>query len=63
MIIQNSFHNVWTFMLMYAVCVDHVRFFATPWTVACQALSSIEYSRQEYWRGQPFSSPVFENPS
>ena len=31
--------------------------FWTPWTVACQAPLSMEFSRQEYWRGLPFSSP------
>ena len=30
---------------------------ATPWTVACQAPLSMEFSRQEYWSGLPFSSP------
>ena len=31
------------------VCVlSHVRFFATPWTVARQAHLSMEFSRQEY---------------
>ena len=30
---------------------SHVRFFATPWTVAYQAPSSMEFSRQEYWSG------------
>ena len=30
---------------------------ATPWTVACQAPLSIEFSRQEYWSGLPFPSP------
>jgi len=29
----------------------------TPWTVACQAPLSVEFSRQEYWNGQPFPSP------
>ena len=28
--------------------------FATPWTVACQAPQSMEFSRQEYWSGFPF---------
>ena len=32
--------------------------FATPWTVARQAPLSIEFSRQEYWSGLPFSSAV-----
>ena len=31
--------------------------FATPWIVACQAPLSMEFFRQEYWSGQPFSSP------
>ena len=30
---------------------------ATPWTVARQALLSMEFSRQEYWSGLPFPSP------
>ena len=28
----------------------------TPWTVACQAPLSIEFSRQEYWSGLLFPS-------
>ena len=43
------------------VCVfqslPHVRFFATPWTLACQIPLSLEFSRQEYWSGQSFPSP------
>ena len=31
---------------------------ATPWTVACQAPLSMGFSRQEYWSGLPFPSPV-----
>ena len=27
---------------------------ATPWTLACQAPLSVEFSRQEYWSGLPF---------
>ena len=34
-----------------------VRLFVTPWTIACQAPVSMEFSRQEYWSGLPFSSP------
>ena len=30
---------------------------ATPWTVACQALLSMGFLRQEYWSGLPFPSP------
>ena len=31
---------------------------ATPWTVARQAPLSMGFSRQEYWNGLPFPSPV-----
>ena len=34
-----------------------VRLFVTPWIVAHQAPLSIEISRQEYWRGFPFTPP------
>ena len=34
-----------------------VRLFATPWTVAYQAPSSMGFSRQECWSGLPFPSP------
>ena len=32
--------------------MSHVRLFATPWTI-----QSIEFSKPEYWSGQPFPSP------
>ena len=35
-----------------------VRLFETPWTVAYQGSPSTEFSRQEYWSGLPFPSPV-----
>ena len=31
--------------------------FATLWTIASQAPLSLEFPRQEYWNGFPFSSP------
>ena len=31
--------------------------FGTPWTVACQASLSMEFSRQEYWNGLPLPTP------
>ena len=37
--------------------LSRVRLFATPWTVAHQALLSMGLSRQEYWSGLPFPSP------
>ena len=30
---------------------------ANPWTLACQAPMSVEFSRQEYWTGLPFPPP------
>ena len=43
-----------------SVCVSHchVQLFATPWTIDCQAPPSMVFSRQEYWNGLPFPSPV-----
>ena len=37
--------------------LNRVLLFATPWTVAYKAPLSMEFSRQEYWSGLPFSSP------
>ena len=41
--------------------VSRVRLFATQWTVAYQAPSSMGFSRQEYWSGLPFPSPIKHN--
>ena len=40
--------------------LSRVRLFATPWTVAYHAPPSMGFSRQEYWTGLPFPSPVFK---
>ena len=37
--------------------LSRVRLLVTPWTVAYQALTSMGFSRQEYWSGLPFHSP------
>ena len=43
---------------LYTLCVfSHVWLFATSWTVASQAPLSLEFSRQEYWSGLPFTTP------
>ena len=34
-----------------------LRLFVTPWTVTHQAPLPMEFSRQEYWTGLPFSFP------
>ena len=36
--------------------LSRVQLLATPWTVAYQALPSMEFSRQGYWSGLPFAS-------
>ena len=38
--------------------LSHVQLFTTPWTVAYQVPPSMEFSRQEYWNGLPFPSPI-----
>ena len=37
--------------------LSHFQLFATPWTVACQALPSMGFYRLEYWSGLPLPSP------
>ena len=37
--------------------LSRVQLFATPWTAAYQAPSSMRFSRQGYWSGLPFPSP------
>ena len=52
---------LWPFSAIatFKVCLwlSRVWFFATLWTVACQAPVSMEFLRQEYWSGYPFYSP------
>ena len=49
-----SFLPYWKWKCRSLSCV---RLFATPWTVAHRAPLSIEFTRQEYWRGLPCPSP------
>ena len=39
--------------------LSRIRFFESPWTIACQASLSMEFSRQEYWSGLPSPSPMY----
>ena len=42
------------------VCVlSCAQVFVIPWTIAFQAPLSMGFSRQEYWSGLPFPSPVY----
>ena len=45
------------YLCMHAQLLSHVQLFVTPWTVAHQALLSMEFSRQEHWSGTPFPPP------
>ena len=45
---------------MPVVCArsfSHILLFATLWPVACQALLSMGFFRQEYWSGLPCPPP------
>ena len=44
-------------VFIIACMLSRVPLSATPWTVACQAPSSLEFSRQEYWSRLPVPSP------
>ena len=46
-------------MAISSMCVNYsvVSDSATPWTAACQAPRSMEFSRQEYWSGLPRPPP------
>ena len=45
-------------MCVCVLCVCSVMFDSvTPWTTAPKAPLSMEFSRQEYWSGLPFSTP------
>ena len=39
---------------------SRVQLSATPWTMTRQAPLSMGFSRQEYWSGLPFPSPVIK---
>ena len=53
--------HVCTFVIILStVCAQsfsHVQLFETPWTIAHQAILSMEFSRQEYWSGLPCPPP------
>ena len=51
----NPTHEPWyTTALIPSFSCMCVRFFVTPWTIACQVPPSMGFSRQEYWSGLPF---------
>ena len=50
-------------MLLLLSRVSCVRLCATPETTAHQAPLSLGFSRQDYWNGLPFPSPMHESES
>ena len=50
-----SFSNAWKWKVKVK-SLSRVQLFATPWTAAYQAPSSMGFSRQEYWSGLPLPS-------
>ena len=55
-----SFSNAWKWKEKLK-SLSRVRLFVTPWTAAYQAPLSMGFSRQEYWSGLPFPSPMHES--
>ena len=54
--------NVYTqILLLLLTCFSCVRLCVTPYTAAHQAPPSLGLSRQEYWSGLPFPSPMYES--
>ena len=51
LIYVNFFFNKY---VLHACMLSHVWLFATLWTVACQAPTSMGFPRQEYWSELPF---------
>ena len=50
-------YEIHSIMKVKVKSFSRLRLFATLWTVACQALPSVGFSRQEYWSRLPFPSP------
>ena len=61
---KNKIKSVTTSQAAYVLsCFIRVLLFTTLWNVVHQALLSLEFSRQKYWSGLPYSSPEdFPNP-
>ena len=54
---SHSLLQIYAYICTVLRCFSRVRLFATPWTVARQALLSMGFSRQEYWSGLPWPPP------
>ena len=58
---ENEDHGIQSHLLMLLSHFSRVRLCATPETAAHQAPPSLGFSRQEYWSGLPFPSPMHES--
>ena len=56
-IILNIHINMCVCMCLCVSCSVVSDSFQPPWTIVCQTILSMEFSRQEYWGGLPFPSP------
>ena len=61
---SSSGHNASKGILAWSKCMlshfSRVQLSATPWIAAHQAPQPMGFSRQEYWSGVPFPSPVIK---
>ena len=57
--VPESFAHCSSSSLNWCVCCRFscIQLFAIPWTVTCQILLSMRFSRQEYWSGLPCPPP------
>ena len=60
-IVQISRSYMLLLLLLLLSCLSHVRLYATPQTAAHLAPTFLGFSRQEYWSGLPFPSPMHES--
>jgi len=56
---KKLFIPLYQLLLLLLDCSIVSHSLSTPWTVACQAPLSLEFSRQEYWSGLPFPPPGY----
>ena len=59
--VLKSDRNKLSMLLLLLSHFSRVRLCATPQTAAHQAPPPLEFSRQEYWSGLPFPSPMHES--
>ena len=59
--ISSTWETIAQMLLLLLSRFSRVRLCATPQTAAHQAPPSLGFSRQEYWSGLPFPSPMHES--